>query len=264
MRQFVWHEADSFLHRLNPLTKLALSVPVAVLVALVDEPLTPTAIALAAILATRALGRVPWGGLLRPLGFSALLSVGMFWTGVLFYAGPGSEAGAPDLWLGPVRIATAGLVYGLTMAARLWAIFATSLLFVLTTDPVDFVLALIQQGRLPDRIGYGVFAAYRFVPLVEEELANVRAAHQVRNVEGGRGPLGRLRAAFGYAIPLLAIAVRRGERVALAMDSRAFGALPRRTYYRTTTVGRPDALFAAGAALALVAIVVLSRGVGGW
>ena len=264
MRQLVWHEADSFLHRLNPLTKLLLSVPVAVLVALVDEPLTPTAVALAALAATRGLGRVPWGGLLRPLGFAGLLSLGMVWTCVLFYAGPGSELGAADVWLGPARITMAGLVYGLTLAARLWAIFATSLLFVLTTDPVEFVLALVQQGRLPYRIGYGVFAAYRFVPLVEEELANVRAAHQVRNVEGGHGPFGRLRAAFGYAIPLLAIAVRRGERVALAMDSRAFGALPRRTYYRTTSLGRSDALFAAGAGVTLVAIVVLTRGAGAW
>ncbi len=263
MRQFVWHEADSFLHRLNPLTKLALSVPVAELVALVQEPLTPTDIAVVALAVTRMLGKVPWGSLLRPLGFSALLSVGMFWTGVVFYAGPGSEPGAPDLWLGPLRLSVAALVYGLTMAARLWAIFATSLLFVLTTDPVDFVLALIQQARLPDRIGYGVFAAYRFVPLVEEELANVRAAHQVRNVEGGRGPFGRLRAAFGYAIPLLAIAVRRGERVALAMDSRAFGALPRRTYYRRTSLGRSDALFAVGAGACLAAMVALARGAGG-
>ena len=264
MRQFVWHEADSFLHRLNPLTKLLLSVPVAVLVALIDEPLTPTVIALVALLATRTLGHVPWATLLRPLGFTVVLSLGMFWTGALFYAGPGSEPGAPDLQLGPVRVSVAGLVYGLTVAARLWAIFATSMLFVLTTDPVAFVLALIQQGKLSDRIGYGVFAAYRFVPLVEEELANVRAAHRVRDVEGRRGLFGRLRAAFGYAIPLLAIAVRRGERVALAMDSRAFGALPQRTYYRTTSLGRSDALFAVGAGTMLVAIVALTRGVGAW
>ncbi|MDP8923469.1 MAG: energy-coupling factor transporter transmembrane protein EcfT [Chloroflexota bacterium] len=264
MRQFVWHEADSFLHRLNPLPKLALSVPVVILVTLANEPMTPTVVALAAILATRVLGRVPWASLLRPLGFAALLSLGMFWTGVLFYAGPGSEPGAADLRLGPARITLAGLAYGLTLAARLWAIFATSLLFVLTTNPVAFVLALIQQGRLPYRIGYGVFAAYRFVPLVEEELANVRAAHQVRNVGGGHGPLGRLRAAFGYAIPLLAIAVRRGERVALAMDSRAFGALPRRTYYRTTSLGRADALFAVGALIVLALVVALRSVVGGW
>ena len=264
MRQFVWHEGDSFLHRLNPLTKLLLSVPVAVIAGLADEPLTPSAIALVVLAVTRMLGGITWAALLRPLGFAALLSVGMVWTGVLFYAGPGSESGAPEVWLGPLRVSMAGLTYGLTMAARLWAIFAASLLFVLTTDPVAFVLALIQQGRLPYRVGYGVFAAYRFVPLVEEELANIRAAHQVRSFDSGGGPIGRLRRSFGYAIPLLAIAVRRAERVALAMDSRAFGALPERTYFRTTSVGRADLLFAVGALAVLVLIVVGRRATIGW
>jgi len=55
-----------------------------------------------------------------------------------------------------------------------------------------------------------------------------------------------------YVIPLLALAVRRGERVALAMESRAFGALPRRTYYRATSFGRADVVFFSGALLALV------------
>jgi energy-coupling factor transporter transmembrane protein EcfT len=61
----------------------------------------------------------------------------------------------------------------------------------------------------------------------------------------------------GYAIPLLALAVRRGEALALAMESRAFGALAARTYYRTTSWGRADAVFAFGT---LVVLSVLARG----
>jgi energy-coupling factor transport system permease protein len=34
---------------------------------------------------------------------------------------------------------------------------------------------------------------------------------------------------WGYIVPLLAGAIRHAERVALAMDSRAFGAYPDRT-----------------------------------
>ena len=60
------------------------------------------------------------------------------------------------------------------------------MLFVLTTDPVDFVLALIHQARLPYRIGYAAFVAYRFVPLVQAELDNIRAAHQILVLEAGR------------------------------------------------------------------------------
>ena len=60
MRTFVWHEQDSFLHRLNPLTKLALTLPVAVLVSTTLEPITPLVIGLLALLTTRVLGRISW------------------------------------------------------------------------------------------------------------------------------------------------------------------------------------------------------------
>lgn len=260
MRQFVWHEGDSYLHRLNPLTKLALTVPVAAVVVLHEEPVTPIVVTAVTAVATWRLGRLPLSSILSPLGLSLLAGFGMFWTGLVFYAGPGASA-APVV-PGPIRITEAGLVYALTMMARLLAIVSASLLFVLTTNPVDFVIALIQQARLPVRVGYAVFAAYRFVPLVQEELDNIRAAHQVRGANSDRGILARLRQSVGYAIPLLAISVRRAERVALAMDSRGFGARPNRTYYRTTTLTRSDLLFAIGAGLALATIVMLPRALG--
>ena len=204
---------------------------------------------------------MPLAGLLRALGFALLLGFGMFWTGVLYYAGLGADA--PSIVPGPLHITEASLVYGLTMVSRTLAIFATSSLFVLTTNPIDFVIALIQQGRLPVRVGYAVFAAYRFVPLIQEELDNIRAAHQVRGAASGRGIVARLRQSIGYAIPLLAISVRRAERVALAMDSRGFGARPDRTYFRTTIVyaGRPGCS-ASAPPLALAAIVGLPRALG--
>jgi energy-coupling factor transport system permease protein len=254
VRQFVWHEADSYLHRLNPLTKLALAFPVAALVSLVFEPYTPLAIAAVATLVTWRLGSVPLASILRPLGYSLLLGFGMFWTGALYYAGQGADG--PSVVPGPVHLSEASLLYGLTMITRLLAIFATSSLFVLTTNPVDFVVALIHQARLPVRVGYAVFAAYRFMPLVQEELDNIRAAHQVRGATTGRGFLARVRQTIGYAIPLLAISVRRAERVALAMDSRGFGARSDRTYFRQTTLSRADLHFALGAAAVLTFILV--------
>jgi energy-coupling factor transport system permease protein len=258
MREFVWHEADSYLHRLNPLTKLALSVPVVVLVSLADQPLTPLVIVVLATLTARFLGNLPWSTLLRALAFSAVLSFGMVWTSVLYYAGLGSEPGAPEIMLGPFRITEAGLVYGSTVGARLLAIFSTSLLFVLTTDPVEMVLALIQQAHVPYRVGYAVLAAYRFLPLIHEELDDIRAAHQLRGTRAGGGPLAHLRQTAGYAIPLLAMTVRRAERVALAMDSRGFGALKHRSYYRTTAFHPADAVFMAGALSLLFAATLLA------
>jgi energy-coupling factor transport system permease protein len=171
--------------------------------------------------------------------FASLLGFGLFWTTTLFYAGAGSA-----------------VQYGATVALRLAAILAMSSLFVVTTEPTQFVRALIHQAHLSPRLAYSVFAAYRFVPLVEVEFSTIRAAHQLRGGVGRRGPLAHIQELFGYAIPLLALAVRRGERVALAMECRAFGARPRRTYYRETHHGWADVWFACAALLVLGALSV--------
>ncbi len=234
MKVFAWYQTDSFLHRLNPLTKFLMCFPTAVVVALAREPLTPLAIAVLALLTTRFLGHIPWRVFVRPLLFASILGLGLFWTTTLFYAGSGSA-----------------VQYGATVALRLAAILAMSTLFVVTTEPTQFVRALIHQARLSPRVAYAVFTAYRFVPLVEVEFSNIRAAHQLRRGVGRRGPWVRVQEIAGYAIPLLALAVRRGERVALAMESRAFGALPERTYYRDTHLSWADVLFSLGVLLVL-------------
>jgi energy-coupling factor transport system permease protein len=254
LKSFVWHEADSYLHRLNPLPKLALTLPVVIVASRAEDPIAPLGVVLVSLLATRLLGRVPWSRILAPVGLALLLSFGMFWMGALFYANPGVVYTESS----PVGLTFISLLNGATMASRLLAIFGASLLFVLTTDPVKLVLALIHQARMPYRIGYSVFASYRFMPLFQEELDNIRAAHMLRQGTGG-SPLERMRRAAGYAVPLLAIAVRKGERVALAMDARAFGAIPKRTYYRTSRLTNQDVIFSAGALLMLAAIALAAH-----
>jgi energy-coupling factor transport system permease protein len=205
--------------------------------------MTPAIVALLALTATRLVGRVPWSAALRPLMFGAVAGFGLFWTYTVFYAGAGPA------W-----------VYGATMAARLIAILSASAMFVLTTDPSRLVRSLIHQAHVSPRIAYSVFVAYRFVPLLEVEFDTIRAAHQMRGGAGGYGPADKVREVVGYAIPLLASAVRKGERVALAMESRGFGALPanQRTYFRVTTLGRADLWFG-GACLFVLAAVVAVR-----
>ena len=88
---------------------------------------------------------------------------------------------------------------------------------------------MVQQLRVPYRIGYTALAAFRFVPRFGHELEVIRQAHRVRGAHGGRGPFSAIARWAGYAVPLLAGAIRHAERVALAMDARAFGAYPDRT-----------------------------------
>jgi energy-coupling factor transport system permease protein len=131
--------------------------------------------------------------------------------------------------LGPVRLHESALLAGAATALRLAAIVLLSLIGGLTTTGPDLARSLVQQLRVPYRVGYTALAAYRFVPRFGHELDVIRQAHRVRGMTPGRGPATAVRRRVGYLVPLLAGALRHAERVALAMDSRAFGAHPTRT-----------------------------------
>jgi energy-coupling factor transport system permease protein len=148
-----------------------------------------------------------------------------------------------SLWVDPARVAetpvaleigawelrTGALEIGGATAVRIAAIVALSLIAGVTTTGPDLVRACVQQLRLPYRIGYTALAALRFVPRFGHELDVIRQAHRVRGAHRGRGPFAATARWWGYIVPLLAGAIRHAERVALAMDARAFGAHPDRT-----------------------------------
>ena len=251
MRAILFEESDSFLHRLNPLTKLAFAALIMLILTTIVDPVSALITVLATTLAIWLLGGVRLGVLLRILGPVALLSFGVIWTTALFYVADPTSHPRTFWALGPLVVTDQGLAYGLVIVLRMLGFFAASLLFVLTTDPTDFVQALIQKLRVGYRFGYGAHAAYGFVPLLDGELATIRAAHRVRGVREGGSLKARYRYFVGLLVPLLAGAVRRAERVALAMDARGFGAYPTRTFYRRSTFGREDLVFVVGTVVIL-------------
>lgn len=217
-----------FLYGINPLAKLLAPVPAMVLLVFVRDLATPLAfVALTAIVLligvrfTRRLVAllvlVPVAALVMGVGFA-------IWT----------DASGVDqsvvLWqIGGWTMYGGAMLVGLATGARIAAIVSLALIVGLSTTGPDLVRAGVQQLRVPYRIGYTALAAFRFVPRFGYELEIIRQAHRVRGSHGGRGPIAAVHRWAGYIVPLLAGAIRHAERVALAMDARAFGAYPDRT-----------------------------------
>jgi energy-coupling factor transport system permease protein len=260
MRILVYDERDSFLHRLNPLTKLAFASLILLGLTAIIDPVTPLLVSILLLVTIWRLGQIGWRQLARHLVAVVMLGFGLLWTTTLFYLPDPAQPLHRLFALGPAVVTDQGLAYGLTIMFRLFGFYAASICFVLTTDPTDLVQSLIQQLKLSDRLGYGVHAGYRFLPLFETELDTIRAAHRVRGVEQQGGLLAAYRRFSGYLVPLLAGSVRTAERVALAMDARGFCAWPTRTYYRRAKFGREDVAFVIGAILVLGGLMLaLSR-----
>jgi energy-coupling factor transport system permease protein len=114
------------------------------------------------------------------------------------------------------------------------------------------------------RFAYGALAALRLVPLLATEWQTIRLARRARGVEAGRNPVAYLRLFAGTAFALLVGAVRRGSRLAMAMDARGFDAGIPRTNARGSRLRRRDAVFVAAAVAVAAAAVVLSVAAGTW
>ncbi|MGX5696812.1 energy-coupling factor transporter transmembrane component T [Agromyces soli] len=230
-----------FLHGLNPLAKLAGPVPVMVALVFtrgIPVPLAFTVLGLALLVVGARLGG-RWIAILfvgLPVAV-ALLGVSFgIWVdpAAAGDAAPavGLAAEASDVVLfsvGDWSFTLAMYLVGLATALRIAALIVLSLASGLTTTGPELVRALVQNLRVPYRIGYTALAALRFVPRFGHELEVIRAAHRVRGTDPGRGPIAAIRRTTATAVPLLAGAIRHAERVALAMDARAFGAHPTRT-----------------------------------
>lgn len=223
-----------FLPALNPLAKLAAPLPVMIALVFTRGIAIPFAFSLLALVlllvGARLSGRAITVILIGvPLGV-ALLGVTLgIWVDPARIDGGNAAASVVLIEMGDWRFTLAAYLVGLATALRIAAIVLLSLLAGLSTTGPEVVRALVQNLRVPYRLGYTALAAFRFVPRFRHELEVIRAAHRVRGTGGGRGPVAAARRTISSAIPLLASAIRHAERVALAMDARAFGAHPTRT-----------------------------------
>ncbi|GAB3574962.1 hypothetical protein GCM10027406_05800 [Leifsonia lichenia] len=246
-----------FLHHLNPLAKVAAVLPAWVALLFTRDIVTPLVFVVLGVLLILV------GARLRPAIVVGLLvvlpavvlvmavSFG-FWTDasrvadqrILF------SVGAYDYTVGAFAV-------GLATSLRLGALVTLALIGGLTTTGPDLARALVAQLRIPYRIGYTAIAAYRFLPRFGSELTLIRQAQRVRGVAGGWGPVAAVRRAFASVVPLLASSIRHAERMALAMESRAFGAHPTRTERTPSRWRVRDTVFVAVAVVVTVAVFVL-------
>jgi energy-coupling factor transport system permease protein len=260
MNPFSYYEVDSWLHRRNPTAKLAAHLVLTLLLTIVFDPFTPLVFMALVFVVGRTLGRMPLQTMLKALVPFWLIATSLMISNALFASHPEK---ATVLWRGGPFIATLeGATIGLSLAERSMTVAGFSVLLMMSTDPTDLVRSLVQQAHLPPRFAYPTLAAYRFLPLLQTELETIRLAHRLRGVGRRRGPVGWLREQGRLAIPLLANAIRRSERVALAMDARGFAAQRPRTHYRQIAFDAADGWVIVVAAVAGSAILLASAWLG--
>jgi energy-coupling factor transport system permease protein len=174
------------------------------------------------------------------------------------------HSGRQLLDLGPVRVTTGSAAAGLGIALRALGIGLPGIVVLAATDPVDLADSLVQQMRIPAKFAYGTLAALRLLPLLAEEWTVIAMARRARGVEAGRSLVRALRLFGSQVFALLVIAIRRGTRLATAMDARGFDSGLPRSVARRQVVTSADWLMVAASVLLSVAALALSIGLGTW
>lgn len=154
---------------------------------------------------------------------------------------PRLHEGDRNIWeWGFIVLSAEGFQRGLSLGLRVLSFAILSIMFTLTTKPTEFLLSLMQQCKLPPKLAYGIMAGYRFLPLIKEEFETIQMAHKVRGVAQAKTFGDKIRQLKRYVIPLLAGAIRKAERTALAMESKGFTGAKNRIFYREIIVTRSD------------------------
>ncbi|WP_370291366.1 energy-coupling factor transporter transmembrane protein EcfT [Cryobacterium sp. TMB3-15] len=234
----------------NPVAKLAVALVISCALMLsIDWVSAAVALALEAVL-------LAWCG----------LSARQFWlrTAPVWIAVPfavlttvlyGQDSGAVLFSAGFVSVTEGSVALALAIGLRILAIGIPGIVLLATTDPTDLGDGLAQVLRLPARFVLGALAGLRLVGMFIDDWHSLALARRARGVGDGGGLRGRARRFGGLAFALLVLSVRRGSKLATAMEARGFGSDEPRTWARESVFGARDTLVVLiGAAIAAAAI----------
>ncbi|MCK9630653.1 MAG: energy-coupling factor transporter transmembrane protein EcfT [Methanoregula sp.] len=252
---FRYHPGTSFLHRLDPRTKLLTLLTVSAS-ALLFSSLPMLVMIVLFELALACMSRITTR-FLRALTLVSPIFVLVIVLDSLF-----SKVSSGPVWFSAQigflhpEVTTGGLLFAVAMGLRLLALFGISIIFIMTTSPDDFVRSLRQMG-LPPILTFSLGYALKSTTALTGDTRQIMDAQRSRGLELDRGSLiknpGKLAALF---IPVTVSLLKRSGHTADAMQARGFNQSIAPSCYRQQKFGRRDVVMGI-VLLALVLILVL-------
>ncbi|CAM2954222.1 energy-coupling factor transporter transmembrane protein EcfT [Propionibacterium acidifaciens] len=238
------------IERLNPVTRLLLAVLACLPVLVSLDWLSATVMLVGLLVVLRAAGARPAAMLVRlaPVAVAAALAA----VTMALYGKPGGRV-YWQWWL--VEVTRRSVTMAGAVVLRVLVLGLSAVVLLGGLDLTAMADGLAQVLRLPARFVLGALAGMRMLSLFVEDWRTLGRARRAR----GLGDTGRLRRWTTMAFALLVLAIRRGTKLATAMEARGFDAqhARQRTWARPSRLGAPDVIgLTAAAALDALALVV--------
>lgn len=243
---FLYLDRRTWVHRLDPRTKLLALLAVLLVSVAIDHPLYQIGILAGILLVVASASAWPSLRRVRFLIFTVGVFSAVAWS---FFA-----HGRTRL-IGPVELEA--FLFGLGTGLKLINMIVTSVVFLSTTRNEEISAALIRFG-LPFPVAFAFSTALRLVPTFIGAGATIIQAQRSRGLDAEAGNIfQRLRKQTPLLIPVFASAIRSTNNLSMALESKGFGARKKRTYYLELAMGSLDVIVVAFSVGALILAIWL-------
>lgn len=251
---------DSFLHSMNPLSKIAAVTGIIVLSVFTTDSTVLGLLVLGIYLASLKAGLHQ--EILKQLKLLVFLSLTLILLTV-FTLKSGETIGylIPAGILttrGMLLVTTGALDFGTVLSLRFFAMLFAFQLLVVTTKPSDLMKALMEIHVPVDYVLMFVIAL-RFIPSLQVEGQRIHEAQLARGYNPGKGVRGKIRSLKPVLIPLVANSLGRTQVLGLTMDMRGYRSRQSTEKHKRLSWNRTDV--AAVGFVALMGIGVLVTGI---
>ncbi|MCI1987461.1 MAG: energy-coupling factor transporter transmembrane protein EcfT [Lactobacillus sp.] len=251
---------DSFVHQLDPRTKLMASFYYIAIIFLANN-WQSYALMFIATMGMILLSRVRIGFFLR--GVRPMIWLILFTVALQIFF---TKGGAIYWSWGWLAITQYGLTNGAFIFMRFVLIIFVSTLLTLTTQPlsladaVESLLKPLRRVKVPvTELALVLQIALRFVPTLMDQTTKIMNAQRARGVDFGTGNLfQQMKAVVPLLIPLFVDSFTIAEDLATAMDARGYQGGDNRTKFRILQYHTHDVYAAVGMAV-LTAVLVFLR-----
>ncbi|MBQ7645418.1 MAG: energy-coupling factor transporter transmembrane protein EcfT [Spirochaetales bacterium] len=204
-----YYDSSSFLHRLDPRTKLAFLF-IFIICIFLAESIVQCAVVFCALAALIAISKVPLKFMLRGFRTIAVVVLIVDVINIIFLDD--------------------GLRISILLTLRMFEVILASNLLTLTTRPhriadgLEKGLSWLMVFKVPVHdLATMVGIAFRFVPILTDEARDLMDAQSMRGADFSHGGIIRRAKALGpLAVTVFASAFRRADELSLAMDSRLY------------------------------------------
>ena len=253
-----YYPVDSWVHRLDPRTKILLTIAMIVAVFMVHS-LVGYAIVLGFIYLSARMSKIPFRMLVKGVKALRFILILTFLMNLFFSSG---ETLLVE-W-GVMRITQEGLSQAIHYSLRLVFLVMGTSLMTLTTSPIalsdgiELLLSPLKKIHFPaHELAMMMSIALRFIPTLMEEADKIMKAQMARGADFESGNLlARAKAMVPLLVPLFVSAFRRAGDLAMAMESRCYHGGENRTRLRVLKITSNDWLAALSVAV-LIALIIL-------